>query len=105
MNTILPLSTAWINLEGIILGEISQRKTDIKWYNSYVESKKMQQTSEYNKKRNWLADIENKPMVTNGVKERGRGNAAGGEQEGQAISYKMSYKDTLQNIRNMANIL
>ena len=50
MNTILPLSTAWINLEGIILGEISQSKTDIKWYNSYVESKKMQQTSEYNKK-------------------------------------------------------
>ena len=79
MNTILPLSTAWMDLEGINLSEISQRKPDIKWYYSYVESKKIQRASDYNKKRNWLTDIENKTVVTSGVKERGRGNAAGGE--------------------------
>ena len=40
MNKILPFATGWMDLEGIILSEISQRKTNIKWYNSYVEFKK-----------------------------------------------------------------
>ena len=28
-NEILPLATTWMNLEGILLSEISQRKTNI----------------------------------------------------------------------------
>ena len=44
-------------------------------YRLYLESKKIKQTSEYKKKkRKRLTDIENKLVVTSGVrKERGRG--------------------------------
>ena len=36
-----------MDLEGIMLSEISQTKTNTVWYHLYVESKK--ETSEYNK--------------------------------------------------------
>ena len=39
----------------------------------------MQQTSEYNKKRNKLIDIENKPVVTRGERERRWGNRGVGD--------------------------
>ena len=54
-----------MELEGIMLSEISQRKTNTVWYHLYVESKKIQQTSVYNKKEA-DTDIENKPVVTSG---------------------------------------
>ena len=47
-NEILPLTTTWMNLGGIMLSGISQRKTNT-MYNLYMESKKIKQTSEYNK--------------------------------------------------------
>ena len=43
-NEILPFATVWIDLEGIMLNEISQ--TNTAWYHLYVESKK--------KKKIWL---------------------------------------------------
>ena len=43
----------------------SKSKTNTVWYHLYVESKKIQQTSEYNKKEVDSA-TENKPMVTSG---------------------------------------
>ena len=49
-NEILPFAATWMDLEGIMLSEISQRKTNAVWYHSCVESKKIQQTSECNKK-------------------------------------------------------
>ena len=36
---ILPLATMWMDLEIIMLSEISQRKTNILYYYLYVESK------------------------------------------------------------------
>ena len=33
-------AVTWMDLEGIMLREISQRKTDTVWYQLYVESKK-----------------------------------------------------------------
>ena len=40
-NEILPFSTTWINLEGIMLSEIiRERKTNTICYHIYVESKK-----------------------------------------------------------------
>ena len=39
-----------MNLEGIMLSEISQTKKNTVWYHLYVESKKIQQTSELKKK-------------------------------------------------------
>lgn len=37
---ILPLVTTWINLKGIILSEISQKKANTALFHFYVESKK-----------------------------------------------------------------
>ena len=34
-NTILPFATTWMELEGMMLSEISQRKTKIIWFPSY----------------------------------------------------------------------
>ena len=66
-NKILPFAATWIDLEGIMLSEISQRKTNTVWYHVYVELEN--KTSDY--KRNRL--IENKLLVTSGERERGRG--------------------------------
>ena len=42
-NEILPFATTWMDLEGIMLSEISQRKSNTVLYHLYVEFK------EYNK--------------------------------------------------------
>ena len=39
-NEIMPFAATWMDLEIIILSEVSQRETDIIWYLLYVESKK-----------------------------------------------------------------
>ena len=38
-NKILPFVSAWMDLEGIMLSEISQRKTNTIWFHVYMESK------------------------------------------------------------------
>ena len=43
-NEILPFAATWMDLEGIMLSEISQTKTNALCYHLYVESKK--QTNE-----------------------------------------------------------
>ena len=40
MSEILPFATTWMDLEGIKLSEIRQRKTNTVCYHLYVESKK-----------------------------------------------------------------
>ena len=39
-NEILPFVAIWMDLETIMLSEISQRKTNTVWYYLFVESKK-----------------------------------------------------------------
>ena len=39
-NEILPFATMWMELEGIMLSEISQRKTKIIWLHSYEDFKR-----------------------------------------------------------------
>ena len=45
-NEILPFATTWMELEGIMLSEISQRKTDIICFHSYVELEKLKTMGE-----------------------------------------------------------
>ena len=38
-NEILPFVTTWMDLDDIMLHEISQRKTNTVWFHLYVQSK------------------------------------------------------------------
>ena len=38
-NGIFPFAATWMDLDGIMIIEISQKKTDTLWYHVYVESK------------------------------------------------------------------
>ena len=38
-NEMLPFAATWMDLEGIMLSETSQRKTNSVWYHLYVKSK------------------------------------------------------------------
>ena len=37
-NETLPFAATWMNLEIIVLSEVSQKKTNAIWYHIYVES-------------------------------------------------------------------
>ena len=54
--------TTWIDLEGTVLCEISQRKTDTISFRSYVESK--------NQTKSRFINTENKLMVARGKRSR-----------------------------------
>ena len=69
-NEILPFTATWMDLEGIMLSEISQTEKDTVWYHLYVESKKYNKLVNTTKKRR-LTDTENKLMVTSGKREGG----------------------------------
>ena len=59
-NGIMPFATTWKDLEIIITGEVSQRKTNIIFYQMNLFIKQKQ-----------LADLENKLMVTKEEDRRG----------------------------------
>ena len=49
-NEIMPLAPTWMNLESIILSEVSQKRRQIS-YHLYVESKKMIQLNLFTKQK------------------------------------------------------
>ena len=59
----------WMDLENVVISEISQRKTNTVRYHFYVESKKQYKWM-YTQNRNGLTDIETKLVVTKGGRER-----------------------------------
>ena len=50
-NKILLLTAIWVDLEGIILNEITQRKANTIWYHLYVESKRKDKLVMWQKKK------------------------------------------------------
>ena len=50
-NEILPFAATWMDLEVIMLSEISQRKINTVWYHLYVESKKYNKVVNITKKK------------------------------------------------------
>ena len=50
-NEIMPFAAMWMDLEIIILSEVSQTKTNIIWYGLYVESKRMIQMTLFTKQK------------------------------------------------------
>ena len=67
----MQFSATWIDLEIVIVSEVSQRKKNIVWHSLYVESKKKWYKWTYLQKRNRLTDLENELMVARG-KDGGR---------------------------------
>ena len=59
-NEVMPFSETWMDLEIIILSEVSQRKTNIIWYHLYAESKIKWYIWNYLPNRNRLTHLENK---------------------------------------------
>ena len=86
----------------IILSEINQTERQILYDITYMDSKNYNRLVNIIKKRK-LKEIENKLVIISGEREEGRGKIRVGKEETQAIMYKISYKDILSNIRNMAN--
>ena len=64
-NKIMPFEATRMDLEIIILSEVSQTKTNIIWHHLYVKSKKIIHMKLFIK-QNRLIDIENKLVVTKG---------------------------------------
>ena len=77
-NEILPVATMWMELEGIILSEISQRKTNIIWPHSYEDFKTQHRSAQGEGSKNniktgrgtkhkRLLNRENKQRVIRGI--------------------------------------
>ena len=75
-NEVLPLATPWMDLEGTVPSEISQRRANV--VVSLISGiLKIQQTSEYNKKKEIC--IYRELVVTSGEREGKRGNIGVGD--------------------------
>ena len=80
-NEILPFAIAWVDLEGNMLTEISQKR-NILYYITYMWNvKKIQQTSDYNKKEGGSY----REQTSGYQREGGRGNVTVGEWEAQVF--------------------
>ena len=64
-NEIMPFAATWMQLEIIILSEVSQKETNTIWYHLYVESKIWHKWT-YLPNRNRLTHTENRSVVTKG---------------------------------------
>ena len=71
-NEIMPIAATWMDLEIIVLSEVSQREKD-KYHIIYMWNVKKSDTKlTYLQNRNRFTDVENKLMVTKGKRWWGR---------------------------------
>ena len=75
-NEILPFATTWVDLESIMLSEITQRKTYTVCYHLYVDLKKNKRMNIT--KQNRLRDTENKLVVASELRGQDRGKGLRG---------------------------
>jgi len=59
-NKIMLFAATWIDIEIIILNEVSQRKKNVTWNHLYVESKKKKKMVQMNRSR--IIDVENNTL-------------------------------------------
>ena len=71
IKKVMLFAATWMNLEIVILGEISQTQTNI-WYCLYVKSKKKEYKWTWLQNRIRVTDVENKLMVNRGSEGRGK---------------------------------
>ena len=90
-NKIMPFAATWMDLENIILSEVSQTKTNTICYHLYVESK-IRHKWTYLWNRNRPTDIENRLVVA-------KGEGAGGQMKWElGISrYELLYIGWINN--------
>ena len=72
-----------MDLEGIMLSEISQRKTNTVWSDLYVESKQQRNKNQKQKPEKNLTDTENRLVIAEG---RAGGQMGKGSQKAQKLS-------------------
>ena len=76
-NEILPCAKTWMDLKGIMLSEISQRK--ILYVITYLWNLKNKRNKQIQQNRNRFMDIDNKLVVTSREREGGRGKIGVGD--------------------------
>ena len=90
-NEIMLFAAIWMDLEIIILNEVSQTKTNIIWNRLYVESKIWQKWT-YLPNRNRLIDIENRLVVA-----KGEGGGRGMDWEFEVGRCKLLHLEWINN--------
>ena len=91
-NKLMPFTATWMELETLILNEVSQKEKDkYHCYHLYVESKIWHKRT-YLQKRNRFTDIENRLVVA-----KGKGEGSGMDWVFGVSRYKLFHSEWISN--------